>query len=355
MALTVRLGFEEREAVQSAKKLGKSIEEVDKALDSVSDNKFGTDLDKGFDKAKGSMQDFKQEAGQTAAEVGASFDGSAESIAGGFQELAAQGGSAFGPLGAGLGLAAAAGIGLITTAVQGANEETELAKERVADWANAFIEAGGTMLTAGVQAARVQEIITNPEAFAEAETNARNWGVAIETAVQAMSGSPGAINEVTASLDRNKEAAEGSDRAAQELGVTQAGEAIATADLARQHEAGTDALRKLTGEMEAGATRAKILSDANYELIESAGTATVQVDALGNAVYLLPDGTEIMVNAETGVATQNVANFQGDLDGVDERVVTAKVRLQVDDYAWRNYDPGNKYSTVKVTGAMGWE
>jgi hypothetical protein len=355
MALSVRIGFEEREAVQSAKKLGDSIEAVDKSLDRLGDNKSATKLDKGFDVARKGMDDFKQEANQTAAEVGASFDGSAESIVGGFQEVAAQAGGAFGPLGAGLGLAAAAGIGLVTAAVADANAETELAKERVADWANAFIEAGGTMLTAGVQAARVQEIITNPEAFAEAETNARNWGVAIETAVQAMSGSPGAIAEVTASLAENKAAADNSAQAAQDLGIARAGEAGATADLSRQYEDGTDALRKLTGEMDAGAQRAKILSDANYELIESAGTATVQVDALGNAVYKLPDGTEIMINAETGVATQNVANFQGDLDGVDERVVTAKVRLEVDDYAWRNYDPGNKTSTIKVTGAMGWE
>jgi hypothetical protein len=355
MALSVRIGFEEREAVQSAKKLGDSIEQVDKALDSVSDNKFGTKLDKGFDTAKKGMDDFKSEANETAREVGASFDGSAESIVGGFQEIAAQAGGAFGPLGAGVGLAAAGAIGLITTAIGEANAEAELAKERVADWANAFIEAGGTMLTAGVQAARVQEILTDPERFAEAETNMRNWGVSIETAVAAMSGNAGAISEVTVSLSENKEAADESAQAAARLGIANAAEAGATADLARQHQDGAKALSKLTGEMEAGATRAQILSDANYRLIESAGTATVQVDALGNSVYALPDGTEIMINAETGVATQNVANFQGDLDGVDERVVTAKVRLAVDDYEWRNYDPGNKYSTVKVTGAMGWE
>src|SRR5690606_37256651 len=72
-----------------------------------------------------------------------------------------------------------------------------------------------------------------------------------------------------------------------------------------------------------------------FGLIEDAGTATAQVDELGNTVYSLPDGTQILVSAETGQATTDVSTFKGDLDEIPSSVVTT-VRVRVDPSEWDN-------------------
>ncbi len=76
------------------------------------DKSLGKKTKKAAEEGKSGMDDFKQEANQTARESAASFDGSAESIVDVFQEVAANAFQGFGPAGAVAGLAIAAGIGL---------------------------------------------------------------------------------------------------------------------------------------------------------------------------------------------------------------------------------------------------
>jgi hypothetical protein len=114
-----------------------------------------------------------------------------------------------------------------------------------------------------------------------------------------------------------------------------------------------DSLAKLTGEMSAGADRAALLTGYYEDVINSASGATKEVDELGNALYTLPDGTKIVVDAETGQASQNVDKFKGDVDGIPEQV-TSTVKFNVDDSAVRNYRapvvhiPGRIVPTGKV-------
>jgi hypothetical protein len=366
--LKLDLAVDSSKAVKGVKDFGKALDDVIDDLEDVSKEgkDTGSDLEKVFrdvardakragDDAgkdlstglKKGTDDFKGEAASTSAEVAASFDGSAESIAGGFQELAANAFSGFGPAGAVAGLAAAAGIGLVVAGFQAAEEAQKESEERISEWADSYIEAGGKALSAGILAARFQDIITDPEKFKKAEENAKTWGVGVETAIAAMSGDKGAIDEVTASVDLLKEAFLNSQETADPnlYGdvASKVGEAGSAYSKAREE------LEKLTGEMEAGSTQAQLLSDYWKNLISDAENATVEVDELGNELVTLPDGQQILIEAETGTATANISAFKGDVDGIPESVDT-KAKFGVDDWAVRNYVPPNKNAYVNYHG-----
>jgi hypothetical protein len=162
MALSVRIGFEEREAVQSAKKLGKSIEDVDKALDSMAKegdsafdklakdsktagNKVGKNLKSGFDEAK-------KEAGQSGRESAASFSGGFDDVGDFVQETFANALAGFGPVGAAAGVALAAVLGTAMSAAVDAQERLAEAREAAVELASTMYENGGELpITARVQ------------------------------------------------------------------------------------------------------------------------------------------------------------------------------------------------------------
>lgn len=331
---TDRLDDEIQDTRQSLERLGRSARDA------------GDDAKRGMKDAEGGVRDFKDESNSTAREAAASFDGSAESIADAFQEVAANAFAGFGPAGAVAGLAAAAGIGLAAAGFTAADEARQASEEAIADWADAFVEAGNRALSAGIVAARFQEIITDPERFKTAEKNAKDWGVSIETAVAAMSGDAGAVADVTAAVKLL------GDQLADTMGSEAAIDAAGNVNtkLYEQEQAyrtAADSLGKLTGEMDAGAQRAALLDRYYRDLVNSAESATKEVDELGNAVYTLPDGTQIMIDAETGRATQNLDRFKGDLDGVPE-TVTSTVKVAVDSSAWDRWTPRRKDGWVNA-------
>lgn len=102
----------------------------------------GDDFKRGTDKAKEGLDEVKDEAGGTAREVAASFDGSAQSIGEGFQEVAANAFAGFGPAGMLAGIAAAAGIGIVFSAMEKGTEETAAFKERVGELTQELIDSG---------------------------------------------------------------------------------------------------------------------------------------------------------------------------------------------------------------------
>lgn len=104
---------------------------------------IGDDVKRGSSAASEGIKEVGDEAASTAKEAAASFDGSAESIGSAFQEVAANAFAGFGPAGLVAGVAAAAGIGLVLSALEAGGEETEEYKARVGELTDKFIEAGG--------------------------------------------------------------------------------------------------------------------------------------------------------------------------------------------------------------------
>ncbi|SEF13803.1 hypothetical protein [Jiangella alba] len=140
----------EADAESAAREVGASAEKMEasfrEAFDAVrkdssdAGRKVGNDVGDGFDRAKEGVGEFRDEANSTAREAAASFDGSAESVADAFQEVAANAFAGFGPAGAVAGLAAAAGIGFAIKAFQDGQEEAEEFRDRISEITGALYE-----------------------------------------------------------------------------------------------------------------------------------------------------------------------------------------------------------------------
>ena len=155
---------------RGAKDIEKSLDEVSDSLDDVAKDaegatdsmeknfrdlaqdtkkqarKMGEDIKQSYgDAADGASEattQMKEDGFSNAKEVAASFDGSAESIVDGFQGAAAEMFSGFGPAGAAAGLAAAAGLGLISSQLEKQKEEAAEAEAAIWDMAQGAIDAG---------------------------------------------------------------------------------------------------------------------------------------------------------------------------------------------------------------------
>jgi hypothetical protein len=135
----------ESSAERMERSFRESFEKVEKQAKSSTSNigkDLGDGVQDGTSRAGEGLDNFRGEADETAREVAASFDGSAESIAGGFQEVAANAFGGFGPAGAAAGLAAAAGIGIITSKMEEAKEKAQETAQEVADLAGELIDVG---------------------------------------------------------------------------------------------------------------------------------------------------------------------------------------------------------------------
>jgi uncharacterized protein YjbJ (UPF0337 family) len=137
-----------RETKQEASKLGREV--------SGSQDKAAVDVDKANEKMATSGQ-------SKAREVAASFDGSADSIVSGFQGAAAEMFEGFGPAGAAAGLAAAAGLGLITAEITKSKEKAAEAAEATWTMAQEMVEAGTYMVTEAQKINLFNELVGDEE------------------------------------------------------------------------------------------------------------------------------------------------------------------------------------------------
>lgn len=140
-ALEKSLKGAQKETKDLAKEYDQLSDTIRQSSKSASRN-FSDSYREGADGAKEGIKDFKGEAKQNAEEVASSFDGSAESIADGFQSVAATAFAGFGPAGALAGLAAAAGIGLISAAIQQGGDDAEALKEKISNLTAELIDNG---------------------------------------------------------------------------------------------------------------------------------------------------------------------------------------------------------------------
>lgn len=315
----------QRRTQDAKKEIDQLREELNKA--GRQGKRTGDDIDEGFKRAEQGAEEFKEEASQTAREAAASFDGSAESIGDVFQELAANAFGGFGPAGMVAGIAAAAGIGLAISGFEQIGEASEESKQRAAEWAQAYVEAGSTVLTTAITTAKVMDIATDPDKYAKAGENAKNWGVDVATAINAMAGESWALNAVNDSLV--KSAGKINDEM-RDVGLQYDWTGESMTELNTRIANGQRAFDELNGEMQRGAEQADALSQSLVNTAENTEGASTAVDEFGDKVTTLPDGTTIYIDAETGQATT-------DLDLIEKKVyampsdkeITARVKSDI--------------------------
>lgn len=304
-----------RDGDKAERDLERSFRDIARAA-SDSGDKIGKGFDDGLDKAKRGMNDLKSESSSTAREAAASFDGSAESIGDAIQEVTANAFGGFGPAGEIAGLAAAAGIGLAIAAFEGVDEAAEISEENAAEWADAYVAAGSRILSSAQLVERSRAIIADPEQYKAAKKNAEDWGVSESAAILAMAGNKDAINEVRSSLEAQRKAR---SQLTQEDIRAYAATAEGRDEIAKleaQLRDGTSSFEKMTGEMEAGATRADVYSESLRLIAENTAGAKRKTDEFGDSVTELPDGTTVYVDAETGQATTDLEAIENKIYGV---------------------------------------
>jgi hypothetical protein len=131
-------------ARDAAKVIDRDLTEALKEAAKVSrtaGDEIGSRVKKGAEDADEGVRALKENTAANAKEIGASFS-DVESVIGGIQGLAAEALEGFGPAGLAAGVAGAAGIGLITNALQTADEKAQALHDDAVDLASSLRDAG---------------------------------------------------------------------------------------------------------------------------------------------------------------------------------------------------------------------
>lgn len=167
----------------------------------------GDDFKKGTDRAKEGLDEVKQEANSTAKEAAASFDGSAESIGDAFQEVLANIGGAFGPIGSVLAIGAAAAVGTLTAAMQEGEDQSVEFQEKVGELANEFIEAGDVgKVSLDYMVDKLKEMATETDAgkdsLADLKDIAEDTGTNFKKLAEMFAGNIEGIDDLVAAKEK---------------------------------------------------------------------------------------------------------------------------------------------------------
>jgi hypothetical protein len=293
----------QKDGDKSLEKLEKSFAEVAKAS-----NKAGDDIKKGIGKdtktatkdASEGLTNMKEEALSTAKESAASFDGSAESIIGSFQEIAANAFTSFGIVGTTAGLAAAAGIGLISAAMVQAEADSVEAQQRVSELGTAMIEAGSDGQKPIEQVVDdLLQIVTNGtdavKTFKDIQKEAEDLGLDANLLATAYAGGQEAIDaQADAFKKLIKEAEKQRDAEKEANGIATEASALRVNDLKAQQEE----LNKVTQETkDAAQAEQDWLASGGNELVAKAE----MVSAVDQAYDSLAANVEYFTDKETGL------------------------------------------------------
>lgn len=387
MALQIDIAANTRQAQGEVKDLGTSLEDVASSLDEMAreaqrggnktesalkdtgreterlEKKFkdlaneaksqarkgadvGDGYQKGFKKASEGADDFKQEAQQSAKETAASFSGSADDIGGMFQEVAANAFGGFGPAGVAAGLAAAGGLGLVFAEMQAQEEQAEKLRARLSGLYQGALESGRDYIDQSQFIAESNDLRFNPDRadeWKQLQKDATKLGLEDSEIIKANSGDLHAQALVQARINDLKKEAFGDTT---NIDIIRLESQLMGGIEERWIEINEVTRENKKANQDAAATNSTLWKEA----IAGANSAEVAVDDFGNTLYKLPDGKEIVIDAKTGQASDDVSRFKTDTDAAIEHLNSrdVKLRMSVDDTAVRNYKPPVMYSEMRV-------
>lgn len=218
--------------------------------------------------------------------------------------------------------AGAAGLGLLIGGIETLNKDAEAARQYANDLAQAYIDAGATVLDTITLSSRVADVLTDDDQRAKAQELVDLLGIELPEAARIIAGDTNALATAYKTLAGENAALQATRDDGRLLDEQ---EAAALADRQVQLDSVAEKLGALGAANEFAQQRAKDHSDALLGMIADAGTAQEEVDELGNKLYTLPDGHQIMIDAETGLATSNVETFKEDVDGIPRTVKTRAI------------------------------
>lgn len=371
------------------------LEDAQKELDELGRNRGPDELERGFTEAARASEKLSGEVKQTAnaierefrdayreaknasddgmgrmkdgarevtSEIGGNLGEAVSSIRGDFSDLGQVGQDTLGGLAATLanggpaGIAGAAalaagavGLGLVTAELERQQEEADALRERLSGaFAAASAEGRSYIDTAQLvsEANSVMFDTDRADEWKRLQEDAKYLGLDTATVIAANGGQLEAQAEIEGRINammddrKGKRSDLGGEMAqyGQELlGVKERWEGISA----------------VTDENTEKAKYAQEVTDAYLKsAIREAGNASEEIDAFGNKLLTLPSGEQIVIDAITGMAHQNIDAFKGDLDGIPH-TVTSTVAVKVDSSAWDNWVPGKKIGPVHTSNGQG--
>ena len=297
------------DGAKGVSRLDDSIDDARKSTEKLerSTKDIGDSGKREFGKAADAGREFKDETLSNVSEITSSFDGSMESV--GELVQGTLGGLATTAI-PGIGIAAAgaaAGVGVITEAFNKAGEAADDARDSAFQFA---YDVQGALDKAGYTE-RVAQWTGDTEKLKQAQDIAKVSGQDVVDVIDALASGGDKLDGLWEAFE----------------------EGANTTDVATGRALELEGALKGTREGYLnGADAARLAAKMTYDYALSAGEATGKTDDLGNAVYTLPDGKEIVVDANTKTAYE-------DLDAVEKRQIADKtVKFRVDDsevQAWR--------------------
>lgn len=251
------------------------------------------------------------------------------------------------------GAALALGVGGLVGAFQAAEEKRKELEERASDLADAYVEAGATVLDAFSEVERAQGVIADPEQRKKVEQYAATLGVDLSVALGAYVGRAedlARVQEIVNQKIEENAAAQARQNASQSQGLLALDETFSANQ--RAIDSGSELIQVQRDAAAAFAT----YSDYLRHIADTTAGATRQTDEFGDSVVTLPDGKTIYIDAETGAATDKTKAIEDQIYSLpQEKTVT--IRTVVDDSAWRNWNPRLKEGvvTAKPTRGTFWE
>lgn len=296
----------DREADQIKDKFRTAYKSVRESSDDATDASR-----KGFSRAADASKEFSSEAISNVSEFSSSFDGSMESV--GDLVQGTLGGLTQG-LGPAFGLAAAAAAtaaGVIVDSFVSAQEATDEAKASAYEYGLTVAELGRF----ADASSRINELTGSIEGLKNVQDIATISGWQQADVLAALATGDGLAALTAAYNDGANATTIATNRALELQGVldgTAQGFTLA-------------------------ADGAALQSAALYELAAAAGTTTGQVDDLGNSIVTMPDGKEVVINADTKTAHENVQQFEDRVAGM-ETIKDVRVRVRVEDQTKADMD-----------------
>lgn len=285
-----RLATDTKDTGQDVETFGKdakaTAEKVEASFKQIGDaSRRGLrDVEDASDRAEGKLAEVGEEGIDTAREMGASFSGSADDIADAFQEVAANALQAFGPLGIGVGVALAAGIGMIRAAA-------EKTKQAVSDLTSALFDLGGSLDDAAL-AERIRELAESGD-LADLKHRADALGVSFRDLARARAGDTQAAERALRAVDAQLAAFD-------DL-------AVATGGLTQEQAERQAQLVALQGDLRNDIEVHRLATEAIQNYADATGQSVEDVERLAAAQESLNesfDGFVDPVNVYTGLLAE---------------------------------------------------
>ncbi|SDP07273.1 hypothetical protein SAMN04487788_1944 [Microbacterium testaceum StLB037] len=357
---TAKLADEtDRTAKAIEKDFKRAYREAKEGADSVGDSGRA-----GFGKVREGAQEVTQEIGSNLGEAVSSIRGDMSDLGqvgqdtlGGLAATLASAGPA-GIAGAAALAAGAVGLGLVTSELEKQGEQADRLRDRLAGAYQEAAQEGRRYLDVSQYIAEAQDLMFNTERadeWKQIQEDANTLGMDVGDVIRANAGDLEQQQRVQERINALLDEAQSKSGAGD--GLANILRNAADSELAvKGLEKVSDRWGDINAVTEENARKTEIANDvvSGYyqEAIRKAGLAETATDQFGNKLYELPDGKQVVIDADTGRATDDVSRFKGDINAATQ-ARTAMVRVNIDDSAWRNWKPGDKIGNVRTAVAPG--